>query len=187
MCRPWWLCQAAGRSPTAPPLTAPALPRSHPSDEKDFFPRNISAGSLGSLLVHHHSTNHVAEGSEPAVTEPLIAGHGVEHDTRVDVEREVSLAPAAVPHRPQPSAHAFLPACRRSSSSGGALTPALLRTLSPQREVLTPTPPAGITRSKSKHELKLLEKIPDNAEATVVLVGMEGRRAEWGPHGRLLR
>ncbi|NXC22920.1 B3A2 protein, partial [Corythaeola cristata] len=105
-----------------------ALCRSHPSDEKDFsFPRNISAGSLGSLLVHHHSTNHVAEGSEPAVTEPLIAGHAVEHDTRVDVERE--------------------------------------------REVLTPTPPAGITRSKSKHELKLLEKIPDNAEATVVLVG----------------
>ncbi|XP_009462071.1 PREDICTED: anion exchange protein 2, partial [Nipponia nippon] len=107
-------------------LRALLLKHSHPSDEKDFsFPRNISAGSLGSLLVHHHSTNHVAEGSEPAVTEPLIAGHAVEHDTRVDVERE--------------------------------------------REVLTPTPPAGITRSKSKHELKLLEKIPDNAEATVVL------------------
>ncbi|XP_062424590.1 anion exchange protein 2 isoform X2 [Rhea pennata] len=108
-------------------LRALLLKHSHPSDEKDFFPRNISAGSLGSLLTHHHSTNHVAEGSEPAVTEPLIAGHAVEHDTRVDVERE--------------------------------------------REVLTPTPPAGITRSKSKHELKLLEKIPDNAEATVVLVG----------------
>ncbi|NXT95065.1 B3A2 protein, partial [Anhinga rufa] len=109
-------------------LRALLLKHSHPSDEKDFsFPRNISAGSLGSLLVHHHSTNHVAEGSEPAVTEPLIAGHAVEHDARVDVERE--------------------------------------------REVLTPTPPAGITRSKSKHELKLLEKIPDNAEATVVLVG----------------
>ncbi|KAM8810668.1 anion exchange protein 2 [Eudromia elegans] len=109
-------------------LRALLLKHSHPSDEKDFsFPRNISAGSLGSLLVHHHSTNHVAEGSEPAVTEPLMGGHSAEHDTRVDVERE--------------------------------------------REVLTPTPPAGITRSKSKHELKLLEKIPDNAEATVVLVG----------------
>uniref|UniRef100_A0A8B9Q660 Anion exchange protein n=1 Tax=Apteryx owenii TaxID=8824 RepID=A0A8B9Q660_APTOW len=96
-------------------LRALLLKHSHPSDEKDFFPRNISAGSLGSLLVHHHSTNHVGEGSEPAVTEPLIAGHA--------------------------------------------------------REVVTPTPPAGITRSKSKHELKLLEKIPDNAEATVVLVG----------------
>uniref|UniRef100_A0A8C5U030 Anion exchange protein n=1 Tax=Malurus cyaneus samueli TaxID=2593467 RepID=A0A8C5U030_9PASS len=108
-------------------LRALLLKHSHPSDEKEFsFPRNISAGSLGSLLMHHHSTNHVAEGSEPAVTEPLIAGHTAEHDTRVDVEREV---------------------------------------------VLTPTPPAGITRSKSKHELKLLEKIPDNAEATVVLVG----------------
>uniref|UniRef100_A0A8C5U0Q8 Anion exchange protein n=1 Tax=Malurus cyaneus samueli TaxID=2593467 RepID=A0A8C5U0Q8_9PASS len=109
-------------------LRALLLKHSHPSDEKEFsFPRNISAGSLGSLLMHHHSTNHVAEGSEPAVTEPLIAGHTAEHDTRVDVERE--------------------------------------------KEVLTPTPPAGITRSKSKHELKLLEKIPDNAEATVVLVG----------------
>ncbi|XP_025905663.1 anion exchange protein 2-like [Nothoprocta perdicaria] len=109
-------------------LRALLLKHSHPSDEKDFsFPRNISAGSLGSLLVHHHSTNHVGEGGEPAVTEPLMGGHGAEHDTRVDVERE--------------------------------------------REVLTPTPPAGITRSKSKHELKLLEKIPDNAEATVVLVG----------------
>ncbi|NXA56331.1 B3A2 protein, partial [Nothocercus julius] len=103
-------------------LRALLLKHSHPSDEKDFsFPRNISAGSLGSLLVHHHSTNHVGEGSEPAVTEPLMGGHGAEHEAR--------------------------------------------------REVLTPTPPAGITRSKSKHELKLLEKIPDNAEATVVLVG----------------
>ncbi|XP_028831122.1 anion exchange protein 2a [Denticeps clupeoides] len=32
-------------------------------------------------------------------------------------------------------------------------------------------PLLGIHRSKSKHELKLLEKIPENAEATVVLVG----------------
>ncbi|XP_064018749.1 anion exchange protein 2 isoform X2 [Pogoniulus pusillus] len=109
-------------------LRALLLKHSHPSDEKDFsFPRNISAGSLGSLLGHHHSTNHVGEASEPAVTEPLIAGQAAEHETRVDMERE--------------------------------------------KEVLTPTPPAGITRSKSKHELKLLEKIPDNAEATVVLVG----------------
>lgn len=29
----------------------------------------------------------------------------------------------------------------------------------------------GLHKSKSKHELKLLEKIPENAEATVVLVG----------------
>ncbi|XP_059391170.1 anion exchange protein 2-like isoform X1 [Carassius carassius] len=32
-------------------------------------------------------------------------------------------------------------------------------------------PSIGMHRSKSKHELKLLEKIPENAEATVVLVG----------------
>uniref|UniRef100_A0A673YUR6 Anion exchange protein n=1 Tax=Salmo trutta TaxID=8032 RepID=A0A673YUR6_SALTR len=36
---------------------------------------------------------------------------------------------------------------------------------------LQSTPNIGIHRSKSKHELKLLEKIPENAEATVVLVG----------------
>lgn len=48
------------------------------------------------------------------------------------------------------------------------LSPSLLP---PQREPPPPAPPAGITRSKSKHELKLLEKIPENAEATVVLVG----------------
>ncbi|XP_015264111.1 PREDICTED: anion exchange protein 2 [Gekko japonicus] len=111
-------------------LRALLLKHSHPSDEKEFsFHRNISAGSLGSLLGHHHhhSANHVAEGPEPAVTDPLIGGHSGEHETRVDIDRE--------------------------------------------REVLSPTIPGSITRSKSKHELKLLEKIPENAEATVVLVG----------------
>lgn len=109
-------------------LRALLLKHSHPSDEKEFsFPRNISAGSLGSLLGHHHSANHVAEGAEPTVTDPLIGGHAGEHETRVDIEKE--------------------------------------------REVPSPTLPGSITRSKSKHELKLLEKIPDNAEATVVLVG----------------
>lgn len=33
--------------------------------------------------------------------------------------------------------------------------------------------PIGMHRSKSKHELKLLEKIPENAEATIVLVGKQ--------------
>ncbi|KAM8978364.1 LOW QUALITY PROTEIN: anion exchange protein 2 [Sarcophilus harrisii] len=103
-------------------LRALLLKHSHPSDEKDFsFPRNISAGSLGSLLGHHHGQG--AE-SDPHVTEPLIGGVP---EIRLEVERERELPPAA--------------------------------------------PPAGITRSKSKHELKLLEKIPENAEATVVLVG----------------
>uniref|UniRef100_A0A8C6BHL5 Anion exchange protein n=1 Tax=Monodon monoceros TaxID=40151 RepID=A0A8C6BHL5_MONMO len=103
-------------------LRALLLKHSHPSDEKDFsFPRNISAGSLGSLLGHHHGQG---VESDPHVTEPLIGGVP---ETRLEVERERELPPAA--------------------------------------------PPAGITRSKSKHELKLLEKIPENAEATVVLVG----------------
>ncbi|XP_026548630.1 anion exchange protein 2-like, partial [Notechis scutatus] len=102
----------------------------HPCDEKEFsFPRNISAGSLGSLLGHHHSANHVGEGPEPTVTDPLIGPVG-EYETRVDMEKE------------------SLP-----------------------KEVASPVLSGPITRSKSKHELKLLEKIPDNAEATVVLVG----------------
>ncbi|XP_044535611.1 anion exchange protein 2 isoform X2 [Gracilinanus agilis] len=103
-------------------LRALLLKHSHPSDEKDFsFPRNISAGSLGSLLGHHHGQG---TESDPHVTEPLIGGIP---ETRLEVEKERELPPAA--------------------------------------------PPTGITRSKSKHELKLLEKIPENAEATVVLVG----------------
>ncbi|XP_013924186.1 PREDICTED: anion exchange protein 2 [Thamnophis sirtalis] len=111
-------------------LRALLLKHSHPSDEKEFsFPRNISAGSLGSLLGHHHSANHVGEGPEPTVTDPLIGPVG-EHETRVDMEKETL-----------------------------------------QKEVASPVLSGTITRSKSKHELKLLEKIPDNAEATVVLVG----------------
>lgn len=84
-----------GRSPSHPAslalvpllsfLTLTVLcPISHPSDEKEFsFPRNISAGSLGSLLGHHH-----AQGTEsdPHVTEPLIGGVP---ETRLEVDREV--------------------------------------------------------------------------------------------------
>uniref|UniRef100_A0A8C8LLD9 Anion exchange protein n=1 Tax=Oncorhynchus tshawytscha TaxID=74940 RepID=A0A8C8LLD9_ONCTS len=94
-------------------LRALLLKHSHPSDEKEHshnpFPRNISAASLGSMLPHHHSSNHIHQ-PEPSVTEPLMG----------------------------------------SKES---------------------TPNIGMHRSKSKHELKLLEKIPENAEATVVLVG----------------
>lgn len=77
---------------------------SHPSDEKEFsFPRNISAGSLGSLLGHHHSANHVAEGChEPTVTDPLIGGHAGEHETRVDIEKEVRLGWGREPGGPFP-------------------------------------------------------------------------------------
>ncbi|XP_012589315.1 PREDICTED: anion exchange protein 2, partial [Condylura cristata] len=71
-------------------LRALLLKHSHPSDEKDFsFPRNISAGSLGSLLGHHHGPG--AE-SDPHVTEPLIGGVP---ETRLEVEREVGQAAGA--------------------------------------------------------------------------------------------
>nr|XP_033788634.1 anion exchange protein 2 isoform X1 [Geotrypetes seraphini]XP_033788635.1 anion exchange protein 2 isoform X1 [Geotrypetes seraphini] len=108
-------------------LRALLLKHSHPCDEKEFsFSRDISATSLGSLLIHH-SSNHVSQCSEPNLTEPLMGSYTSEQETRIDMERE--------------------------------------------RDSLSPVPLPGIQRSKSKHELKLLEKIPDDAEATVVLVG----------------
>uniref|UniRef100_W5KZZ1 Anion exchange protein n=1 Tax=Astyanax mexicanus TaxID=7994 RepID=W5KZZ1_ASTMX len=108
-------------------LRALLLKHSHPSDGKEHtsFHRNISAGSLASLMTHHHSNNHIAP-PEPSATDPLIAGSGdSESHTRVDIEKNEKDIPPAL----------------------------------------------GMHRSKSKHELKLLEKIPENAEATVVLVG----------------
>ena len=76
---------ACSQSLSSPFLLTALHPTSHPSDEKEFsFPRNISAGSLGSLLGHHHGQG--AE-SDPHVTEPLIGGVP---ETRLDVEREVS-------------------------------------------------------------------------------------------------
>ena len=60
---------------------------SHPSDEKEHttsFPRNISAASLGSLMVHHHSNNHIAI-PEPSATDPLMTT--MDTDTRLDMEK----------------------------------------------------------------------------------------------------
>lgn len=143
-------------------LTA-VCPTSHPSDEKEFsFPRNISAGSLGSLLGHHHGQG---TESDPHVTEPLI---GAIPEARLEVEREVRRE--GVPAWVGPGPHGRLQDCEQASLSSVLLLP--------QRELPPSAPPAGITRSKSKHELKLLEKIPENAEATVVLVGTWG--ASWG-------
>ncbi|XP_069066838.1 anion exchange protein 2 isoform X3 [Pleurodeles waltl] len=107
-------------------LRALLLKHSHPCDEKDYnFSHNISAASLGSLLLHH-SSNHVSQNSEPNLMEPLMGGNTSENETKIDIEKEKDILPTSLP---------------------------------------------GIQRSKSKHELKLLEKIPENAEATVVLVG----------------
>uniref|UniRef100_A0A3Q1GSG9 Anion exchange protein n=1 Tax=Acanthochromis polyacanthus TaxID=80966 RepID=A0A3Q1GSG9_9TELE len=43
--------------------------------------------------------------------------------------------------------------------------------ISIEKSEMEPSVGPGMHRSKSKHELKLLEKIPENAQATVVLVG----------------
>ncbi|KAI1889255.1 hypothetical protein AGOR_G00177260 [Albula goreensis] len=54
--------------------------------------------------------------------------------------------------------------------SGSAATDTETRIDIDKKEKEAPST-VGIHKSKSKHELKLLEKIPENAEATVVLVG----------------
>uniref|UniRef100_A0A8C1RKY8 Anion exchange protein n=1 Tax=Cyprinus carpio TaxID=7962 RepID=A0A8C1RKY8_CYPCA len=106
-------------------LRALLLKHSHPSDGKEhsLFKRNISATSLGSLISHYHSSNHIAAPEAPA-TDPLIGGlRNFESRMSVDSDRNEVLC-------------ALKSVC-----------------------------------TKSKHELKLLEKIPEDAEATVVLVG----------------
>ncbi|KAM4533815.1 anion exchange protein 2b isoform 2-T8 [Odontesthes bonariensis] len=138
-------------------LRALLLKHSHPSDEKEHsshFPRNISAASLGSLIAHHHNANHSHQ-LEPSVTDPLMgtANSTGDMDTHIDMDKNelqvrlglkclTQLPVARIPH----TRFAFVA----------------------QKE---PTLGTGMHRSKSKHELKLLEKIPENAEATVVLVG----------------
>ncbi|XP_069778770.1 anion exchange protein 2-like isoform X3 [Narcine bancroftii] len=105
-------------------LRALLLKHSHPNKDKDFsFSRNISTASLGSLISHHNSQNHIGPTSEPSVTQPLM-GETAETEVKVTVD-------------------------------------------SAEKEC----PMSEMTRSRSKHELKLMEKIPSNAEATVVLVG----------------
>ncbi|XP_078397338.1 anion exchange protein 2-like [Cetorhinus maximus] len=106
-------------------LRALLLKHSHPNKDKDFtFSRNISTSSLGSLMSHHHSQNHIAPTSDPSVTQPLME-ENPDNETKVTVDSGEKECPLS----------------------------------------------AEMTRSRSKHELKLLEKIPFNAEATVVLVG----------------
>uniref|UniRef100_A0A8C8EWV1 Anion exchange protein n=1 Tax=Oncorhynchus tshawytscha TaxID=74940 RepID=A0A8C8EWV1_ONCTS len=80
-------------------LRALLLKHSHPSDEKEHshnpFPRNISAASLGSMLPHHHSSNHIHQ-PEPSVTEPLMGSASLaEQETRVDVEKNDVQVPTA--------------------------------------------------------------------------------------------
>uniref|UniRef100_A0AAQ4R0A0 Anion exchange protein n=1 Tax=Gasterosteus aculeatus aculeatus TaxID=481459 RepID=A0AAQ4R0A0_GASAC len=138
-------------------LRALLLKHSHPSDEKEHsspFPRNISAASLGSLITHHHSANH-GHHPEPSVTDPLMGGVHATGDTemRVDIEKneaQVGLVLIFPPTEKTRERVCFV----------------ILTWICPQKEMVS-----GMHRSKSKHELKLLEKIPENAEATVVLVG----------------
>uniref|UniRef100_A0A672LQD8 Anion exchange protein n=1 Tax=Sinocyclocheilus grahami TaxID=75366 RepID=A0A672LQD8_SINGR len=109
-------------------LRALLLKHSHPSDGKEhsLFKRNISATSLGSLISHYHSSNHIAA-PEPPATDPLIGGLR-NFESRISVDSD-------------------------------------------RNEVLYTPQFFGLHKTKSKHELKLLEKIPEDAEATVVLVG----------------
>jgi len=140
-------------------LPLPASP-SHPSDEKEHsshFPRNISAASLGSLIAHHHNANHSHQ-QEPSVTDPLMGtvNSTGDMDTHIDMDKnelQVSLG---------------LKCLTRLSVAHILHGLFCICWCFEQKE---PTLGTGMHRSKSKHELKLLEKIPENAEATVVLVG----------------
>lgn len=130
-CSQWGSGQGPGRCPWTQTLAVGGVSsRSHPSDEKEFsFPRNISAGSLGSLLVHHHSANHVAEGAEPTVTDPLIGSSVSEHETRVDMmEKEVrssggrGRALSAAPAAPGPSGWGTVEGPPRAGGGGAPAT-----------------------------------------------------------------
>ncbi|XP_076026576.1 anion exchange protein 2b isoform X1 [Genypterus blacodes] len=70
-------------------------------------------------------------------------------------------------HQPEPSVTD--PLMGTINAAGDADTRVDLEKIDVPLKDSIPLP--GIHRSKSKHELKLLEKIPENAEATVVLVG----------------
>lgn len=65
---------------------------SHPSDEKEHssFTHNISAASLASLMVNHHSSsNHIGQ-AEPSVTDTVMGGGEaacILPDTRIDMEK----------------------------------------------------------------------------------------------------
>lgn len=133
-------------------LPLPASP-SHPSDEKEHsshFPRNISAASLGSLVTHHHNANH-AHQPEPSVTDPLMGGGHPTGETDIHIDMEKN------------DVQVRLSNLRALSS--------VCECVNVRRQQKEPAVVSGMHRSKSKHELKLLEKIPENAEATVVLVG----------------
>lgn len=137
---------------------------SHPSDEKEHsshFPRNISAASLGSLIGHHHnnSANH-AHQPEPWVTDPLMGGLHTSRETDVHVDLEKNDVQVRLLKRRG--------GMRRF---GVSLVSLGMFTTPTPLQLKEPTLASGMHRSKSKHELKLLEKIPENAEATVVLVG----------------
>uniref|UniRef100_A0A8C8LK10 Anion exchange protein n=1 Tax=Oncorhynchus tshawytscha TaxID=74940 RepID=A0A8C8LK10_ONCTS len=73
-------------------LRALLLKHSHPSDEKEHssFTQNISAASLASLMVNHHSSsNHIGQ-AEPSVIDPVVGGGEaacILPDTRIDMEK----------------------------------------------------------------------------------------------------
>ncbi|GCC37738.1 hypothetical protein chiPu_0016244, partial [Chiloscyllium punctatum] len=67
-------------------LRALLLKHSHPNKDKDFtFSRNISTSSLGSLMSHHHSQNHIAQSADPSVTQPLM-DENPDNETKVTVD-----------------------------------------------------------------------------------------------------
>ncbi|KAB0399292.1 hypothetical protein E2I00_003110, partial [Balaenoptera physalus] len=127
------------------------LKHSHPNDDKDsgFFPRNASSSSVNSVLGNHHPTpSHGPDGAVPTVADDL--GE-----------------PAPLwPHDPEAKESPGLEQGVGGPAMASGLGPSPIPVLRPQKPLHMPGGDGH--RGKS---LKLLEKIPEDAEATVVLVG----------------
>ncbi|XP_060949410.1 anion exchange protein 2b isoform X2 [Limanda limanda] len=122
-------------------LRALLLKHSHPSDEKEHHTSAFPRNISAANLAHHHGAHHGAHHS---------ANHGANHA-----------------HPPEPSVTDPLMGTVHAAVDTDTRID-IEKNESQQKESSLPH---GMHRSKSKHELKLLEKIPENAEATVVLVG----------------
>lgn len=178
-----------------PNLPCPLCPlHSHPNDDKDsgFFPRNPSSSSMNSVLGNHHPTpSHGPDGAVPTMADDVGEPAPLwPHDPDA---KEVSrlawtwagglralwgtspmvpfLAGEGKKQGPGPGVGGHSP--RLEQGMGGPATasgqgPSPIPVLRPQKPLHMPGGDGH--RGKS---LKLLEKIPEDAEATVVLVGEE--------------
>uniref|UniRef100_A0A7N8X626 Anion exchange protein n=1 Tax=Mastacembelus armatus TaxID=205130 RepID=A0A7N8X626_9TELE len=133
-------------------LRALLLRHSHPSDEKDhsWFSKNISAANMAALMDGHNGQ------SEPC--------------SNTSNHREANGEKYKVKER-QTSRQEFKPQTVQPARPHGDRQDAFSRAVAGER---SNREAAALCHSRSKYEVKLMEKIPERAEATVVLVGSVG-------------